>query len=282
MMFLKRPGVKLIFLLTIFFVIETAAQQIVTPRPSPDAAVTQMVGVTKISIDYSSPGVKGRTIWGDLVPYGEIWRTGANELTTITFDDAVKINGTELEAGTYGIHTIPNLTEWDVIFSKDAKVDGPSGFNTDKEILRLKVKPEDHHFMERMTFLFTNVTENSANVNLVWEKLKVSFSIETNTNELTLTKAREQLSWAPSFQAAQYCLTNNVNLEEGLKWIEASCLLNEVYWNTRVKAQLLAKLGNKTEAIATMEKAIALGNEMQNPPFDFDNMKAMLSEWKAE
>ena len=255
-------------------------QQLKTPRPSPDATVIQYVGVTEVKIDYSSPGVKGRKVWGELVPYGEIWRTGANEATTITFSDVVKVNGNELPAGTYGIHTIPGENEWEFIFSKDTKIDGSSNFNKDNEVLRIKAKPEEHHFMERMTFLFTDVTDNSASVNLLWDKLKVSFNIETNTQELFLSKAREQLSWSPTFQAAQYCLTNNTNLEEAYKWIEASCLINEVYWNTRVKAQIQNKLGMKNESVATMEKAIALGSKMEEAPFDYDNMKKMLEDWK--
>ena len=255
-------------------------QQLKTPRPSPDATVTQFVGVTEVKIDYSSPAVKGRKIWGELVPFGEVWRTGANEATTITFSDAVKVNGTELAAGTYGIHTIPGESEWEFIFSKDTKIDGSSNFDKEKEVLRVKAKPEEHHFMERMTFLFTNVTDNSASVNLLWDKLNVSFNIEINTQELFLSKAREQLSWSPTFQAAQYCLTTNTNLEEAYKWIEASCLINEVYWNTRVKAQIQNKLGMKNESIATMEKAIELGSKMESAPFDFDNMKKMLEDWK--
>lgn len=271
---------QLSVILIFIFSLTTFGQQIKTPRPSPDATLIQNVGVTEVKIDYSSPGVKGRKVWGELVPFGEIWRTGANEATTITFSDAVKINGSELPAGTYGIHTIPGEKEWEFIFSKDTKVDGSSNFNKDNEVLRVKAKPEEHHFMERMTFLFADVTDNSANVNLMWDKLKVSFKVETNTQELFLSKAREQLSWSPTFQAAQYCLTTNTNLEEAYKWIEASCLINEVYWNTRVKAQLQHKLGMKNEAIATMEKAVALGSKMESAPFDFDNMKAMLAEWK--
>lgn len=255
-------------------------QQVKTPRPSPDATVIQMIGVTEVKIDYSSPGVKGRKIWGELVPFGEIWRTGANEVTSITFSDPVKVNGNDLPSGTYGIHTVPNESEWEFIFSKDTKVDGGSNFNKEKEVLRVKSKPEEHHFMERMTFLFTDVTDNSANVNLMWDKLKVSFKVETNTQELFLSNARQQLSWSPTFQAAQYCLTSNTNLEEALRWAEASCLINEVYWNTRVKAQLQHKLGMKDEAIATMEKAVALGGKMESAPFDFDNMKKMLEDWK--
>jgi len=255
-------------------------QQVKTPRPSPDATVTQMIGVTEVKIDYSSPGVKGRKIWGELVPFGEIWRTGANEVTSITFSDPVKVNGNDLPAGTYGIHTKPGESEWEFIFSKDTKIDGGSNFDKEKEVLRVKAKPEEHHFMERMTFLFTDVTDNSANVNLMWDKLKVSFKVETNTQELFLSNARQQLSWSPTFKAAQYCLTSNTNLEEALRWAEASCLINEVYWNTRVKAQLQHKLGMKNEAIATMEKAVALGSKMESAPFDYDNMKKMLEDWK--
>lgn len=272
--------IQLSAVLIIIISLSIAAQQLKTPRPSPDATVIQYVGVTEVKIDYSSPGVKGRKVWGELVPFGEVWRTGANEATTITFSDPVKINGTELPAGTYGIHTIPNESEWEFIFSKDTKIDGSSTFNKEKEVLRVKARPEEHHFMERMTFLFTDVTDNSAKVNLLWDKLSVAFNFETNTQDLFLSKAREQLSWSPAFQAAQYCLTTNTNLDEALRWIEASCLLNEVYWNTRVKAQIQNKLGMKKEAISTMEKAIDLGSKMQSPPFDFDNMKSMLADWK--
>jgi len=257
------------------------AQNFETPRPSPNATVSQTVGITHVSVDYSSPGVKGRQIWGELVPYKEVWRTGANEVTSITFDDPVKINGNELPAGTYGIHTIPGKSEWEIIFSKDTEVDAGSQFDEKKEILRIKATPEEAPFTERMIFTFTNTTDTYSKVNLTWEKLNVSFNIETNTEDLTLTKARE-LPWVPSFQAATYCLQNNVSLEEGLNWIEASILLKEVYWNTRVKAQLLEKLGKKNEAIATMKKAVKLGSEMENEPFDYNRMTALLKEWQGQ
>jgi hypothetical protein len=274
---------KLIHLSVVFiFILSLSAlgQQIKTPRPSPDAIVSQIVGVTEVKIDYSSPGVKGRKIWGELVPFGEVWRTGANEVTSITFSDDVKVNGNDLPAGTYGIHTIPRESEWEIIFSKNTEINGGSNYEPTKDALRIKAKPEKHHFMERMTFLFTDVTDKSVNVNLLWDELEISFNIETNTNEIFLSNAREQLSWSPTFQAAQYCLNANINLEEALKWIEASCLINEVYWNTRVKAQLQYKLGMKTQAIATLEKAIELGAKMESAPFDYDNMKKMLAEWK--
>ena len=270
----------IIFALLILTMENNHAQNLETPRPSPNATVSQTVGVTHITIDYSSPGVKDRTIWGELVPFGEVWRTGANEVTSITFDDPVKINGNELPAGTYGIHTIPGETEWEIIFSKDTEVDAGSGYDPEKEALRIKVKPEETPFIERMIFIFTNTTDDKTTANLWWEKLHISFNIEVNTQELVFAKANEELTWGPSFQAANYCLTNNVNLEQGMKWIEVSVLLDEVYWNTRVKAQLLNKLGMKNEAIVNMEKAIELGAKMESAPFDYNRMKELLTEWK--
>jgi len=274
-----KQNVLIIFSIMILSYI-SVAQDFRTPRPSPDATVSQFVGVTKITIDYSSPAVKDRKIWGELVPFGEVWRTGANEATTITFTDAVSINGNELVAGTYAIHCIPNANEWEIIFSKDVPVDGSSTFDPKKEVLRLKVKPEEHHFMERMTFLITDVTDNTGNIALIWEKLKVSFKIEINTLSLTLQKARDAFKWNQLMSAANYSLEQNTNLEEGFKWIQASTLINENYWNTRILAQYYAKMNKKAEAISTMEKVIALGDKMPSAPFDFDRMKQMLIDWK--
>jgi hypothetical protein len=258
------------------------AQNFETPRPSPNATVSQTVGVTHITIDYSSPGVKDRTIWGELVPFGEVWRTGANEVTSITFDDPVKINGNELPAGTYGIHTIPGKTEWEIIFSNDTEVDAGSNYDPEKDALRIKVKPEEAPYTERMIFIFSNTTDNKTTVNFWWEKLRVSFDIDVDTQELVFANADEELSWLPTFQAANYCLTNDVNLEKGMKWIEASVILEEVYWNTRIKAQLQNKMGMKDEAITTMKRAIELGGKMEDAPFDYDRMKELLAEWKSK
>ncbi len=269
-----------VFSLVLVFTIISFAQDFRTPRPSPDATVSQYVGVTKITIDYSSPAVKDRKIWGELVPLGEVWRTGANEATTITFTDDVNVNGNALVAGTYAIHCIPNANEWEIIFSKDVPVDGSSTLDPKKEALRIKVKPEEHHFLERMAFLFTDVSENSVNVNLLWEKLKVAFKVDVKTQDLTFQKARGAFKWNQLMAAATYSLEQNTNIEEGYKWIQASTLINENYWNTRILAQYYAKMNKKSEAVSTMEKAIELGNKMPDAPFDFDRMKQMLADWK--
>lgn len=260
---------------------EINGQDFRTPRPSPDAAVIQDVGITRVTIDYSSPGVKGRTIWGELVPYGKVWRTGANEVTSITFSTPVNVNGNKLEAGTYGIHMIPGKEEWEVIFSGDTKKDDPSNYDGSKDVLRIKVKPQENPFTERMAFTITDMDENSANINLVWEKLKLTFGINAETQNLVLDNARHLNAWSDLTSAASYCLQNNINLDEGFNWINASVLINENYWNQRIKAQYLAKMGKYEEAAAVMEKAIDQGSKMDSPPFDFDNMKKKLSEWKA-
>ncbi len=265
----------LLFLLSL-----TAFSQFKTPRPSPDATVSQYIGITKVTIDYSSPGVKGRTIWGELVPYGKIWRTGANEVTSITFSNPVKVNGNDLEAGTYGIHTIPGENEWEFIFSKDTKTDDPMNYDEKKDALKLKLKPESASFTERMIFTITEMTTNSAKVNLIWDKLKISFDVEVATQDLVLESARQSADWGTLMSAANYCLQQNVNMDEGYKWIQASTLIDENYWNLRVLAQYLSKMDMKNYAISKMEKAIDLGSKMDNLPFDFENMKKMLEEWK--
>ena len=274
---MKKTALLLVFMILSSIVI---AQDFRTPRPSPDATVSQYVGVTNITIDYSSPGVKDRKIWGELVPFGQVWRTGANEATTITFADAVSINGNELPAGTYGIHCIPNLSEWEIIFSKDTEVDASSTYDAKKDVLKIKVKSEEHHFMERMSFLFTDASDNSVNVNLMWEKLKVSFKVEVNTQEITLQKARDAFKWNRLMSAATYCMDNNINMEEGFNWIQASTLIDKNYWNTRILAQYYAKMDKKSQAIAEMENAVKLGSLMPNAPFDFDRIKKMLADWK--
>lgn len=265
----------------ILFSVTIFSQDFRTPRPSPDATVTQYFGVTKVSIDYGSPGVKGRSVWGELVPFGEVWRTGANEVTSITFSTTVKIGATELSAGTYGLHTVPGEKEWEVIFSKDTKIDAGSRFDKEKEVLRIKVSPASTSFTERLLFTISDMEENSAMINMMWEKVKVPFKVEAATAELTVSSAKDAFKWNQLMAAATYCLENNYNLEEGFRWIQASSLINENYWNTRILAQYFEKMDKKKEAVSTLEKAIELGSKMSSPPFDFNSMKELLIKWKS-
>ena len=161
----------------LFFVFSSYAQENKI-RLSPKASVMQTVGFTDVTIDYSRPGVKGRTIWGALVPYNKVWRAGANEATTINFTTDVTIEGKNLPAGKYGFFTIPNKDSWTLIFNKVADQWGAFQYNEAEDALRVTVKPESNNFQEWLAYTITKTGDKSAVVSLEWEKLKVPFKIE--------------------------------------------------------------------------------------------------------
>jgi hypothetical protein len=261
-----------------------AAQQLDLPRPSPKASVSQTIGVTEVEINYSSPGVKGRTIWGELVPYNEVWRTGANENTTITFSTPVKIQGRELPAGTYGLQTIPTPGDWTVIFSKDAELWGAFNYKPENDALRIQVKPQPTDFRERMIFTFDDTTDTSANVVLHWEKLKVPFTVEVDTPKLAVERIGQALRWQTPFQAANYCIQSNACLEEASRWLDASIALQENFSNLRAKAQLLAKRNDHKGAVVYGERALAAARSAQQPPNpqQVKDLEGMVAEWKTK
>lgn len=257
------------------------AQQVDLPRPSPKATVSQTVGVTEMSISYSRPGVKGRKIWGGLVPYGEVWRTGANENTTITFSTPVKVGGKELPAGTYGLQTIPAEGDWTVILSKDAQLWGAFNYKPENDALRFRVKPQPAEHRERMAFDFEDVTDNSAQVVLHWEKLKVPFTVEVDTPKLVMEKVGSAVRWQTPYQAANYCIQNNTCLAEASRWLDASIALQENFTNLRAKAMLLAK-SNKKDAVTYGERALAAAKtaQQQPNPQQVQELEAMVADWK--
>jgi hypothetical protein len=261
-----------------------AAQQLDLPRPSPKASVSQTVGVTDVTIHYSSPAVKGRKIWGELVPYGEVWRTGANENTTITFSTPVRIGGKELPKGTYGLQTLPAANEWTVIFSKDAELWGAFDYKPEHDALRIQAKPEPADFSERMTFAFEDTTDTSTKVVLRWEKLRVPFTIEADTTKLTLERAKEAVRWQTPYQAANYCIQNNTCLDEAGRWLDASLALQETWTNLRAKALFLAKKNDAKGAVTYGEKALAAAKTAQQPPAaqQVQELEGMIAEWKKK
>lgn len=276
---------SMVVLLAVFSFLSQSiyAQELEYPRPSPNSSVMQVVGITEVSVKYSSPGVKGRTIWGKLVPFNEVWRTGANAATEITFSTAVKINGQDLAAGTYSLFTLPGEKEWSVIFNSRTEISG-TDYKPEADVLKVKVKPQSGEFRERMVFLIENNTNKTADIVLHWEKLCIVLKVAVNTEELVMNAAAKEVeqSWQISFRAANYCLNNNVDLKKGLEYATLSTSVKEMYWNTRVKAQLEAKLGNKKAALKTMSQALNLGKSMDNAPFDFERMQGLLAEWQEK
>lgn len=264
--------------------VDAHAQQLNLPRPSPKATVSQTVGITEVTIHYSRPGVKDRKIWGDLVPYGQVWRTGANENTTITFSTPVKVEGKELPAGTYGLQTIPNQNEWTLILSKDAELWGAFNYKPENDALRAPVKPAPADFRERMGFEFEDVTDNSARVVLRWEKLQVPFNIEVDTTKLATDAVKSTFRPQNFVQAANYCIQSNSCLDEASRWLDASIALEPGWGNQRAKAMLLAKRNDFKGAVTWGEKALAAAKAATQPPpaQQVSDLETSLADWKKK
>ncbi|MBW8050350.1 MAG: DUF2911 domain-containing protein [Cytophagales bacterium] len=260
-----KKNLKIIWLMATAFTLNVStivAQDL--PRPSPLAKVEQRIGLTDVSVTYSRPGVKERTIWGELVPYDEKWRTGANAATVLTFSHDVKVNGKDLTAGSYAFYTKPTKAEWTVYFNTETKSWGTSGYKTENDALTLTVKPEVNEMVESMRFTLENIKDNSADLVLAWEKIKIVLKIEVEFEKKAMEnieKAIEDASgkWRVLRSAANYCADNNTNLDKGMEWINESIELHESWYSYWVKADVQAAFGNKKEAIASAKKAIKLG-----------------------
>ena len=263
----------------------SSAADLKLPQPSQKAQVMQTVGLTDVTINYSRPGVKGRTIWGDLVPYDKVWRTGANEATIITFSTDVKVNGQPLPAGTYSFHTIPAQSDWTLIFNKKADQWGSYSYDEKEDALRVQVKAQPHEFTEWMEFSLPDIAVDKATVALDWEKLRVPFEIQVETVEHALANARAAMaSLAPddhqtAFRCASFAFQNNVAPDEARQWMDKSISIKETWLNLRVKADMLAKEGKTAEAIQFAEKAIAVG-KTDAPADEIAKIEKQVAEWK--
>ena len=239
------------------------------PRDSQHATVIQRVGITDITINYHRPLVKGRQIWGKLVPYGEVWRAGANENTTITFTDAVTIEGQPLAEGTYGLHLLPDKNEWTVIFNKVHTAWGSFTYDPVQDALRVKAKPQPAEMQELLTYDFADVTPDSATATLRWEKLAVPFKIGVNVHEIVRASLPNQLQglaqygWIAWDDAATYLLAQKYDLAQALQYEETSIGMEKRYDNLLTKSQILDAMGRKTEAEAAKNEALSLATGRQ-------------------
>jgi len=225
------------------------------PRLSQGAKVTQVVGLSEVTIYYHRPGVKGREIWGGLLPYDSLWRAGANEPTLFTFSDEVTIEGKKLPAGTYRFVVFPGRTQWTVVFNSEIKNWGTM-YDAQHDVLKFTVKPETGPNEEWMSFGFTDLTPSSARVELAWEKLKIGFKLEFNT----AGKIQGSVgTWQILNAAARYAFTEKVFNAEAMGWIDRSIGMDKNPTNMGTKAELLAAGGKVKEAIALAEEAMTLG-----------------------
>jgi hypothetical protein len=257
------------------------AQEMEFPRPSPNASLSQNIGTTELTIKYCRPGVKGREIWGKLVPYGELWRAGANEATVFTFSDPVMIEGKELPAGSYSFFTIPTQDQWTVVFNKNTGLWGTTGYKEAEDALRIMVKPVAGDFVERMSFVVSDVTDSSAVVELQWEKVRVPFTVKVDTEAKIMKQAQQAMGryWVMPYRAANYCLESGSNMEKGLEWVNLSIANQKTYWNMVLKARIQEKMGQKENAVATLKEAIDMGKSADQPPYNLADMEKMLAEW---
>ena len=264
-----------------------AHAQLKLPRVSPAATVTQSIGLTDLTVSYCRPGVKGRVIWGGLVPYGEPWRTGANEATRFTTTDAIQFGGKELAAGAYSLFTIPGKEEWIVVINSEKDLWGAYEYKPEKDVMRVTVKPTAVESQEWMEFSFEDLTSNSANLVLRWEKLRVAVPIVVDANGKTLAGARAAIDsmksddWRTPYQAASFCFTNDVAMEEGWKWLEKSLGVQQTYQNLGLQARWQAKQGKKADALKTAEKALGVAKASKDK-VDTSALEKLMTEWKAK
>ena len=247
-------------------------------RPSPLAKVSQVVGLTEVSLEYSSPAVKGRKIWGGLVPYDQIWRTGANQATKISFSKDVVFAGKPVPAGTYALFTIPSKGAWTVVLNKKADQGGTGrDYKADLDLLRVQVQTKSAPFRERMTFLFADFTDDQTSLSLEWERLRLSIPIQVHTAEQALANIAASLdgTWRTYAFAARYMLDTKKDTTTGLKYIDQSLALKEDWFNVWIKASLLAAKGNYKDAYALAEKAYQLGQKAEFFFLEADVKKAL-------
>jgi hypothetical protein len=245
------------------------AQQLTTPQPSPTAVVKQNFSTGFIELNYSRPAVKGRKIFGDLVPFGKVWRTGANNATTIEFSTDVTIGGSTLKPGKYGVLTIPGKDEWTVIFSKSTDVTSPTDYKMENDAARVTAKaypmPVD---IESFTMNFANITGGSCALEMMWERTYVAVPITTNTEERVMKQIDQLMNKdnKPYYGSAYYYYDNGKDLDKANEWIDKAIANNpDAFWMTMLKARILAKKGDKagakTAALKTVETATKAKND---------------------
>lgn len=239
------------------------------PRPSQHAVVTQRVGVTDITINYHRPLVNGRKVWGSLVPYGQVWRAGANENTVIEFSTPVTVEGQPLAAGRYGLHMLPAENEWTVIFSKNSTSWGSFTYDKAEDALRVTVKPQATEMHEALTYDFDDPKGDSVVATLRWEKVAIPFKVAVNVNQVMDDSLHRQLrglaqyTWMSWNDAANYLLASKSNLDEALKYADKSIDNEDRFDNEITKSQVLTALGRKDDAQATEDKALAMATSLQ-------------------
>ena len=267
----------------------TTKLKITTPQPSPKATVEQRVGLTDISIEYSRPGVRGRTIFGDLVPFGKTWRTGANSNTKVTFSSDVSIDGQTLNAGSYGLYTVPNENSWEVMFYSESDNSGvPRDWDNTKVVAKTSVEVYSMPMnVETFTITFDDVSGTSATLGILWEKTYVGIKLEVPTDKLVSETIDAVMAASPEagdyYNAAIYYRQQDLDIKKANEWMEKAMSLTEkpAFWQLRQQSLIYAKMGETEKAIAVAEKSLELSKAAGNEAYVKMNTQS-LAEWKTK
>ena len=255
------------------------AQTLTTPQPSPTQTIKQNFGLSSVELSYSRPGMKGRKIYGDLVPFGKVWRTGANNATTLTFADDVTIGSTKIKAGKYGLLTIPEKRNWTLIITKQLDVTSPAAYKQDQDVVRIEAKTMDMgESMETFTMQFANVKPGSCELHIMWDKTAVSLPIITDVETKVMAQIDQLINEdnRPYFNAAMYYMDNGKDLNQALSWFDKAVELQPTaFWMHHQRANCLAKLGKKDEAKAAAQKSIELATAEKNDDYVKLNQKLL-------
>jgi len=263
---------KLIFcIITVAAFFSVKAQSIKTPAPSPTQTIKQDFGISSIELSYSRPGIKGRKVFGDLVPFGKVWRTGANSATTINFADDVTIGTAKIPAGKYGLLTIPDKDNWTIIITKQLDVTSPAAYKPENDMIKVNVKPMTmRDKMETLTMQFANVKPSACELQIMWENTAVALPISTDVETTVMKQIDNAMNKdnRPYFSAALYYLDNGKDLNQALAWFDKAIEQQpDAYWVYHQRANTLAKLGRKDEAKISAQKSIELAKNAKNDDY---------------
>lgn len=247
------------------------AQPIKTPAPSPTQTIKQEFGISSVELTYSRPNIKGRKVFGDLVPYGKLWRTGANAATRIKFADDVKVGGSDVKAGEYVLYTIPTENEWEIVINKGLSNWGIDGYKQEDDVARVKVKSSKlNDSQETFTMQFVNVKPSSTDLQIVWDKTAVNVPITSDIDKKIMAQIDNVMNKdnRPYYQSAMYYMESGRDLNQALAWFDKAVEQNPTaYWIHHQRANALAKLGKKEDARVAANKSMELAKQAKNEDY---------------
>lgn len=283
---MRKSRLLLLLIICLTSISNAFAQDPELPAPSPLSTVSQKVGLATVKITYSRPSVKGRIVFGNLVPFNEVWRTGANQCTQIEFDRDILINNEKVAAGKYALFTIPTEGDWTIILNKDAEQWGSYGYKKEDDVLRFMVKQKKSVYNESLIFSFTNVTMQSAKIEMAWENTGISFDIAHDYISEAQQNIKDAIAnveqpYGLYDASAEFYLDNNMDAVQALEWSKKSVAMQERYWNLYNLSRAYAANNMYKEAVETAERSLKLATEAKNTGMAESNTKN-IEEWKKK